>query len=426
MLRALTVGVLLVTTAPLSAQDQYPTKFRPELAERPTVRAALRYIDEHFEDQVEEWIRLTEIPSPSRHEAERGAYVRAQFEALGLETSVDSIGNVTGLLRGTAGSPSLIMAGHMDTVHPLGTDVTVTRRDGKLFAPGVTDAAGAVAAVIATARAIVASKVQLQGDVLFMGTVQEELGLVGMQYWFDHNPAPDMLVEMDGMLGPIAYGALGIHWVEMIFRAQGAHTVYSRGQPHPAKAAARCILDTYTIPLPAPDDVSYFESPVYNVGRITGPSVPNAIPQEVSFTLDLRTVDPTILAEMDSTVTAMCQAAADGEGVEFEKRYLQRLEAGGTKKDLAWVRGHPIVQTAVDVLGFVGYDFGEQEPARAFGSTDANVGIMRGVPSVAIGRSISGGAHTLDEWSDIESTRIGTKQMLLLTIALAELADMVP
>lgn len=426
MMKGFFVSFLLAAAVPLAAQEQYPTKFRPELAERPTVSAALRYIDEHFEDQVQEWIRITEIPSKSRHEAERGAYVRAQFEALGLETAVDSIGNVTGLLRGTAGSPSLIMAGHMDTVHPLGTDVTVTRRDGKLFAPGVTDASGSVAAVIATARALVASNVQLQGDVLFMGTVQEELGLLGMQYWFDHNPAPDMLVEMDGKLGSVAYGALGIHWVEMVFRAQGAHTVYSRGEPHPAKAAARCILDTYTIPLPSPDEVSYYESPVYNVGRVSGPSVPNAIPQEVSFTLDLRTVDPELLAEMDSTVTAMCEAAAEGEGVEFEKRYLQRLEAGGTKENLAWVRSHPIVQTAVDVLSFVGYDFGDEDPAKAFGSTDANVGILNGVPSIAIGRSISGGAHTLGEWSDIESTRMGTKQMLLLTIALAELADMVP
>jgi tripeptide aminopeptidase len=320
----------------------------------------------------------------------------------------------------------LVMAGHMDTVHPLGTDVTVTRRDGKLFAPGVTDASGAVAAVIATARALVASDVPLQGDVLFMGTVQEELGLVGMNYWFDHNPAPDMLVEMDGMLGPVAYGALGIHWVEMTFRGEGSHTIYSRGKPHPAKAAARCILDVYTIPLPSGEEVSYFESPVYNVGNISGPSVTNAMPQVVSFTIDLRTVDPTILARMDSTTTSMCEAAASDEGVEFEKRYLLSLEAGGTRQDLAWVREHPIVQTAVDVLTFVGYDFGDQEPARAFGSTDANVGIVHGVPSVAIGRSISGGAHTLGEWSDIESTRIGTKQMLLLTIALAELANMVP
>jgi acetylornithine deacetylase/succinyl-diaminopimelate desuccinylase-like protein len=426
MMKGFFFSFLLAAAVPLSAQEQYPSKFIPELAERPTVRAALQYIDEHFDYQVQEWIRITEIPSPSRHEAERGAYVRAQFEALGLETATDSIGNVTGLLRGTAGSPTLIMAGHMDTVHPLGTDVTVTRRDGKLFAPGVTDASGAVAAVLATARALVESKVPLKGDVLFMGTVQEELGLVGMKYWFDHNPAPDMLVEMDGMLGPVAYGALGVHWVEMIFRAQGAHTVYSRGQPHPAKAASRCILDTYTIPLPSPDEVSFFESPVYNVGRISGPSVPNAIPREVSFTLDLRTVDPDVLTVMDSTVTAMCEAAARSEEVEFEKRYVMRLEAGGTREDLEWVRGHPIVQTAVDVLSHLGYDFGEQEPARAFGSTDANVGILHGVPSVAIGRSISGGAHTLDEWSDIESTRIGTKQMLLLTIALAELAEMVP
>ncbi len=244
-----------------------------------------------------------------------------------------------------------------------------------------------------------------------------------MKYWFDHNPAPDMLVAMDGMLGPIAYGALGIHWVEMLFRAEGAHTVSSRGKPHPAKAAARCILDVYSIPLPSPGDVSFFESPVYNVGSISGSSVPNAIPREVSFTIDLRTNDPAILATMDSTSTAMCEDAARSERVEFEKRYIQKHEAGGTAEDLTEIRAHPIVQTAVDVLTFLDYDFGDQEPARAFGSSDANVGVLRGIPSIAIGRSISGGAHTLAEWCDIESMKTGTKQLLLLSVALAELAN---
>ena len=51
----------------------------------------------------------------------------------------------------------------------------------------------------------------------------------------------------------------------------------------------------------------------------------------------------------------------------------------------------------------------------------ANVGVVRGIPSIAVGRSRGGNGHTLQEWSDIESAKIGTKQIILLTGALAGL-----
>ena len=43
---------------------------------------------------------------------------------------------------------------------------------------------------------------ETRGDVLFIGTVQEEIGLVGMSYWLDNNPGvADMLIALDGGLG---------------------------------------------------------------------------------------------------------------------------------------------------------------------------------------------------------------------------------
>ena len=87
---------------------------------------------------------------------------------------------------------------------------------------------------------------------------------------------------------------------------------------------------------------------------------------------------------------------------------------------LADRRAHPLVQTAVDVLGYLGFDFGGREPAVASGSTDANAGVVRGIPAISVGRSRGGEQHTLSEWADIESALIGTKQIILLAAALAE------
>ncbi len=418
-------AILILLAASCGLQDlpaqepSYPTRFSPELAAHPAVRDALAYIDDHFESQVAEWIRITQISAPSRHEGERAAYVRRQLEALDLQVHIDSIGNVIARRRGMGGGPTLVFAAHLDTVHPMETDVTVTRRNGRLYAPGVFDNSASVTNMLAAARAMHASGLQTRGDVFFIGTVQEELGLGGMDYWLKYNPeVADMLVALDGGLGSVNYGALGIYWSSMVFTGAGSHTLSSRGRPHPARAAARCILDIYEIPVPprgAPVGA------VYNVGMLRGGHVVNAIPQEVSFTVDLRTVDPALLARLDSAIVATCDATARQEGVEFRRDWIQRSEAGGTPEQLADRRAHPLVQTAVDVLRYLGHDFGNRTPAVPTGSTDANAGVLRGVPSVSVGRARGGSQHTLSEWADIETAKTGTKQIILLAAALAEI-----
>jgi acetylornithine deacetylase/succinyl-diaminopimelate desuccinylase-like protein len=78
-------------------------------------------------------------------------------------------------------------------------------------------------------RALRIANVRTLGDLVFVATAQEELGLRGMDYWLRNNPRPDMLVAMDGGLGPIPYGALGIHWSKYHFKSAGSHTNTSRG-----------------------------------------------------------------------------------------------------------------------------------------------------------------------------------------------------
>jgi tripeptide aminopeptidase len=416
-----TIAMLLgYPTWSLAAQTAYPTKFSPTIPQQPAVSDALAFVDANFEQQVREWIEITQIPAPSQHEEERGEYVKSKMESLGLSVTVDSIGNVAARRPGTGGGPTVVFAAHLDTVHPRGTNLTVRREAGRLNAPGVFDNSASVANMLAAVRAMQAADLSLRGDVLFIGTVGEETGLDGMSYWLERNgDIIDMLVALDGGLGPVNYGALGIYWSRMEFTGQGAHTLRSRGKPHPGRAAARCILDIYEIPVP-PESAP--ASAIYNVGMLSGGSVVNAIPQEVSFTVDLRTVDPILIEQLDTQILTACRTAARMEGVEFRREWISRMEAAGTAEQLADRRAHPLVQTAVDVLRYLGYDFGDGSPAVATGSTDANAAVVRGIPAVSVGRSLGGNQHTLSEWADIESARIGTKQIVLLSAALAELA----
>ena len=425
MLPIALLGLLAVSSGhPASAQATYPTKFSPAIAARPDVKQALAYIDRTFDAQVAEWIMLTEIPGTSGHEQKRAAYVKAELTKLGLTPETDTMGNVWARRKGTGGGPTVVFAAHMDTVHPLDTPLKVRREDnGTLHAPGIFDNTASISNQLQTLRAMRDAKIETRGDLVFLFTVQEEVGLKGMYHWLEKNPGvADMLVAVDGGLGAVNYGALGIYWSRMKFSGEGAHTLNSRDQPSTVRAAAECITSIYTVPLPPADDPV---PAIYNVGgMLTGGNVVNAIPQTVTFTVDLRTVDAELIQKLDAAIMARCEAAGKAHKITFTREWIQKSEAGGRPDQLTAQRAHPLVQTAVDILRFLDVPLPAGREAIPTGSTDANAGVVAKIPSISVGRSRGSAGHTLQEWAHIDSAKTGSQQLVLLAVSLAEVAKM--
>jgi acetylornithine deacetylase/succinyl-diaminopimelate desuccinylase-like protein len=148
---------------------------------------------------------------------------------------------------------------------------------------------------------------------------------------------------------------------------------------------------------------------------VDGGKIFNAIPEEVSFTMDLRSVNPTLLDSLDAEITSRVQRAAEANRVRWEKTVVTRNQAGGTEEMLRGRRAHPLVQTALDVHRFLGI----QSEAVPSGSTDANAAVVRGIPAISVGRSNGGDQHTLSEWSDVPSALTGAKMVLLLAVSMA-------
>jgi len=415
----LTVAALALAVTQADAQrgqapagERYPTRWSARTASAPAVRDALRWLEGNFPAQVQEWVRITQIPAPSTQEQRRAAYVAEQMRTEGLEVSTDSIGNVTGRRKGAGGGPVIVFATHMDTVHPLDTDVTVRVDGGTLRAPGVFDNSASVADMLAVIRAMNRAHVRTRGDIVMVATTQEELGLRGMDWWLAHNPRPEMVVAVDGGLGPVSYGALGIYWTRYHFTGEGSHTNTSTGKPHPARALADAVRSIYELRIPEGRGGA-----VYNVGMMGGGKVFNAIPQDVWFTMDLRSVNPALLDSLDAEIGQRVRAAAQANGVGTSMERVQHQRAAGTADMLRDRRANPIVQTALDIHAFLGI----AATAEATGSTDANMAVTRGIPAVSVGRARGGDQHTLTEWADRDSALPATRMLLLLAVSLAGL-----
>lgn len=407
---------------PLAAQT-FPTSWNPELLKRADVKSAMAMLEQRFPSQVEEWVRIAEMPGKSRLEQQRGAYVKSVFEKEGLTVSVDSIGNVTGVRKGTGGGPTIVIAAHTDIVFPPETNTKVRRSGDTLFAPGVGDNTASVANMLSTLRVMNANKFVSKGDIIFIGTVQEELGLKGMEYWLAHNAKPDLLIVPDGAYGSVAYGALGIYWTKFVFTHPGAHTLSSRGIPTPVKAVAKAIDRLYQLQFDALPNGA-----VMNIGQIHGGNIFNAVPQELYFTVDLRSSDPALLDSLDRTITRITQEVAAEQKVGLRVEIEQKSGAGGTEKQLEGARAHPLVQTAIDINRALGMTPGMPgaSEAVATGATDANPGVVRKIPSIAIGGSKASGAHQLTEFALASSALPSTKLLYLLTATFADGIKIVP
>lgn len=412
-----TIAVLLTLGA---------TLFSPAIPENPRARSALDSIDGRKEEIIAEWIRLTEIPAPSGQERDRARYIREEAAKLGLtDLKTDSIGNVSAYRRGTEPGPPVVFAAHMDTVFAKDTPIKVTRENGTLRAPGIGDDTTNIVALLEVIRALNRAGIKTKSDILFLATVQEETRLQGMMHWAATSGIrPQMIVALDSSLGSVAYGALRISRLQFFYTGPGGHTLVSRGKPNPAKAVSKAILDLYAIPLPDPDGNGQSRLPVLNVGKIGGGTVPNAIPEEAWFTVDLRSKESSTQDQLLSEVVRRAEAAAKNEGVGFRMTKPDGEDVDYSKALPAEERrAHPIVQTAIDVMEYLKVNKGLPVTALDSGATDANVGVALGIPSIAIGAGRSRGGHTIAEQADESAMVPGIKSILLVAVSLAGLAE---
>lgn len=415
-MKIITTVLLTLASLPLHAQTSW---FSERQLTQPQVQKAFASLNEPA--IVDEWIRLTEIPSPSGREQARADYVRAELQKLGLtDIRTDEMLNVSGVRKGTGKGPSVAFAAHLDTVFPATTDVKVRRDGGILRAPGIGDDTGNVVALLEAFRALNRAGIKTKGDLIFVASTQEELGLKGTKYWLTHNPTkPDMFVALDVESNAVWYGALRIDMMKFYFNAPAVHTLYSRGTPSPAKAVVKAIEAVYAIPLPPlASEVGDVRLPVINVGMLGGGTVSNAIPGETWFTVDLRSLDTPTQDRLRTAVTDAARRAADDEHVTF--RVENTLVTEDYSKALSKEQrlAHPLVKTAVDAANHFRKQGSAIVVPADLGSTDANIAISLGIPAIATGTLISTKQHQLEESAEAASIVPGIKQLISLAVAL--------
>lgn len=374
------------------------------ITRHPSFAAAVEKLDADHDRTVADIITLTEIPSPPFKEERRAAAYLEMLRAHGLEdVEQDEVGNVMGLRRGAGNGALMVVAAHLDTVFPEGTDVTVRREGTRLYAPGVGDDTRSLAVLLAFIRAMDAAGIRTRNDILFVGDVGEEgLGdLRGVRHLFTKGRYRDKIeafITVDSpQVDKIVVGGVGSKRYSVRFKGPGGHSFGAFGLVNPMYAMAQAVTELGRIQVP--------ESPrtTFCASIVGGGTSVNAIPEEAWVDIDLRSESAGELAKLDARWHKIVAAAAKQENatrstsegaITVEIRTLGDRPAGHTPVDA------DIVQYATAALRAHGF-----APKHHASSTDANIPMSLGIPAIKIGSGGTGGrAHSLGEWIDVEKT----------------------
>lgn len=385
----------------------------------PAFKAAVEKLEADHDRTVADIVTLTEIPSPPFKEERRAAAYLEMLRAHGLDdVEQDEIGNVMGVRRGTGNGGLIVVAAHLDTVFPEGTDVTVRREGTKLYAPGIGDDTRSLAVLLAFIRALDAAGIRTRNDILFVGDVGEEgLGdLRGVRHLFTKGRYRDQIEAFITVDSPqvdnIVVGGVGSKRYSVRFNGPGGHSFKAFGIVNPIYAMAQAIVELGRIEVPETPRTTFCASIVGG-----GTSV-NAIPEEAWIDIDLRSESAEQLARLDARCRAIVAAAVEQENtarstsegaITVDIRTLGDRPAGNTPMD------SDIVQFATAALQAHGF-----APRHEASSTDANIPMSLGIPAIKIGSGGTGGrAHSLAEWIDVEKTASVSGMTASLTAILA-------
>lgn len=405
----LTLIAAIAATRALTAADDIVT--------RPEVRSALQYLAQHETTQVNLQIKIAEIPAPPFHEEQRAAAIAAEFSRVHLDkVETDAAGNVLALRKG-ASPRLLVIAAHLDTVFPAGTDVKVKRQGDRLYGPGLVDDSRGLAVIISLADALDKFDIRTHHSILFVADVGEEgIGnLRGIKYLVDekkYRGQIDGFISVDGDGQNTVFNhEIGSRRYRVTIAGPGGHSYLNFGRVNPANALGRTIALLADLKVPASPKTTY------NVGRIGGGTSVNTIPFEVWMEFDMRSEDEQELIRLEQEFLKLVRRGVDEED-RFRAGSGAQLKLDTQQIGLRHAIANNNNAALVAAVQYASEKASLGKPMLKAGSTDSNAAASVGIPSLTLdGGGGAGNLHSPEEWFQPAGSSKGIQKLLLTLLA---------
>lgn len=367
----------------------------------------LQYIENHRQEAYDLLLELAQIPAPSNQEQLRAEYCKQWLEKQGAQgVYVDEALNVIYPVGCESEKPIAVFAAHSDVVFPDTQPLPLKVEGGYIHCPGVGDDTGNVAALLMAAKYIAENNLQSPdwGILLVINSGEEGLGnLKGCRKLFeDYGSRVKEFVTFDLDSGNLYDRAVGSRRFNICVKTQGGHSLNDFGRPNAIACLASVINSLYQVQVPDKGRTTY------NVGTIAGGTSVNTIAQNAQMLYEFRSDERDCLNQMQEKLDEILKSYC-AKGLDISCQVVGDRPCSGDVPAAA--------QKALsDRAAAAAKDWFGTEPVRRSASTDCNIPLSMGIPSVCIGCLKGEGAHTREEKVEIASLLPGLKLCFQLVL----------
>ncbi|GGK59212.1 M20 family metallo-hydrolase [Rufibacter glacialis] len=326
-----------------------------------------------YQDALSLLQQLISIQSFSREEAGTAEAVAQFLQARGVEIHRRE-NNVWAFNKYyNPALPTVLLNSHHDTVKPHPSwrfdPFTPTVQDGKLFGLGSNDAGGCLVSLIATFLHFY-DRQDLKYNLVLAATAEEEIsGRNGIELVYPELGDLEFAIVGEPTQMHLAVAEKGLMVLDCVARGQGGHAAREEG----INAIYQALPDiewfrTYRFP-----KESSFLGPVkMSVTIIQAGSQHNVVPDQCTFTVDVRMTDAYQPEEVLSIIREHVKSEVTPRSTRLRPSSIDRE--------------HPIVQSGVK-LG-----------RNLYGSPTTSDQALLNIPSLKMGPGDSARSHTADEF----------------------------
>lgn len=289
-----------------------------------------------------------------------------------------------------AGQPGILIAGHMDTVHPIGTleKLPFRREGGVCFGPGIQDMKGGNYCAVEALRKLTRAGVQTPLPVTVLFTPDEEVGTPSTRELIEAEAARNKYVLVPEPArddGGAVVGRYAIARFNLETRGKPSHAGARLGEGKSAIAAmARKVLEIEA--MTGPDCT--FSVGVFHAGQWVNCVSSNCKAEVLSMAKRQE--------DLDSGVARILALSGEDNGVEF-------IVSRGVTRPV-WEPDQPgtmaMFGLAREIAGEMGFDL---TSASAGGGSDGNFTGAMGIPTLDSLGVRGKGLHTLNEHIEVDS-----------------------
>jgi acetylornithine deacetylase/succinyl-diaminopimelate desuccinylase-like protein len=310
----------------------------------------------------------------------------------------------------------ILLAPHLDTVGADGTRFIPQRKNGRLHGRGACDTKGSVAAMLSALCELANAKSRpLDTEIIFAGLVDEEhaqagsralvgqasrLSLNFLKIGHRRDACPTTLAVVgEPTRLKVVTAHKGSLWLQLATHGRAAHGATPQLGKNAVHEMARVVevLETVYAAQLRKRKHPLLGAGTVNVGKISGGTQPNIVPDACVISIDRRTLPGETEAKVKGEIAALLKAKKLGATISSAKA-VPALPLETNPK-------LPLVRQFFRSVG-------QARPAGVDYFCDASVLSAAGIPSVVFGPGDIAQAHTADEWIALAELERG-KNLLL-------------